>query len=1245
MTLSHYERSLIVFPSIGLITQFNRDYLLNYNYPNLSLSICSKDEIEETTIEVTTDEGKIFNFIKENHSFLICCTYQSLETLVKVIKKSKCRFNMTIYDEAHRIVGSKVQTLIFEDLKCISQKSLFFTATPKNENGVYMTSEPDHPSTCGDVIFKYTHREAVEDGICRDFEICVNLSMTLGEKNIFECIARNALSTDNYRILVFHGLSNESNSDKTKNRTNVKSFSSGESKKEFKKIFEKIRAQEFPEKKKFKIRFEGITADTTSSERLKILHDFDQAKDDEVFLISSCRTIGEGIDTKRCNHICWADPKQSKVEIIQNIGRGARKRMGDVLDNKKYTISIPISIQKEKYEGCEDQEKRDEVIREEMMKEENWNGILNVLSALRQSEPEFYDLCLNYPNKFCRKEIEKELNIGEKIAQIESENGKEEIVQEEVTNLVDDYCSNKDHPIELFTNSMEEPIKTFGEEKEGEKEILYFDDETNELFQAEIKKEIDEEGAERPVRPPRRKRFNMKVHMDNDLKVLWGIRDGYDLMKEITTVYLDSQVVDNEEKWMENYEKLKEYVEKYNRLPSAYRKDASKTELNLGRWIEYQRRSKRLNRNMNPNKIILLEKIPFWFWNNDLDEEWELNYQRLREYVNTNQKLPSEKDSDEEVKKLAKWCSAQRSSNRGTGRGRELDDIKISKLSNIPFWYWEMDNKWLEKRNLVLNFALTNNRLPNTSKKSPPDEKYLGRWANKQREAYKCIIEQIETRAKLTEERIKLLEEIPFWYWYSKEKNRKTIKKRNDDDIEDHWLEKRNLVFNFTLENNRLPNSSKNSSTKEKELGNWVNSQRRTYKCKIEQIETKAKLTEERIRLLEEIPGWYWYDSNKSESPNKSEKSSSSPGSPVPLPPKPRSYLRPVPNDKEEISTSTQSKFSSSELSTFHQKFKTLHSSTYFSRINSNPEEFKHYHQLSKKAEENDNPEDLPLHIIAGYLQQYPSNYQIADLGCGEATLATLCPQHQFTNFDVYPLNERVQVADITKLPENLTGKFDIVVLSRAMWATNHTEILQEARRILKFKGTLIICEPYRRWNKTEDDNRLETILKSEGFVINWAERNKIENGCYHKFMYYICDKKFQPKSNIKESKQEVTPMDPNPNKESPNIRLTQSVLLSMEEANDQSSSEQMDIGSNISSSTSGRSRKKTPRVKEVSEEEKQKVISSIDWEKLERSGNPKNRKDVYSTLELKNFCEELGIACNSKDTKEKMVVKIKSCK
>jgi superfamily II DNA or RNA helicase len=1017
-TLASYERSLIVFPSIGLITQFNEDYLVKFNYPNPFLSICSKNELTQKNInvEVTTEEGKISDFIKKNKSFLICCTYQSLETLIKIVKKSKCRFNMTIYDEAHHIIGSEVQSLIFEDLKHLSQKSLFFTATPKNDNGVYMTAEPDHPSTCGEVIFKYTHREAVNDGICRDFEICVKLSLTSSENNVFECIARNALATGNYRILLFHALSNEPKSDRNKNKTSVKSFSSDQNKEEFDRIFNKIRETEFPEKQISKITFKGITQDT--KERSKILEDFKTAKEDEVFLISSCQTLKEGIDTKSCNHICWVDARQSYVAIIQNMGRGARREWpcrdlcgtcAKCSDNKKYTITIPISIEKEKYEGCEDQEKRDEVIREEMTKSENWNGILNVLSALRQSDPEFYDLCLNYPNKFCRKEIEKELNIGEKIAQIESENGKEEIDQEEVKNLVDDYCSNKDHPIELFTNSMEEPIKTFGDEKEGKKEILYFDDETKELLKAEEKKEIDEDGVERPVRPPRRKRFNMKVHMDNDLKVLWGIRDGHDLTKEITTVYLDCQVVDNEEKWMENLEgcvKIRENKVKSNsQKPWPSRNSPDSNEHFLSKWLSDMKTI--LNnpdlhgkgyRNVNEKrKLLLKEFLPEWFDFNPKKEwikEWikklEVCSQIREQKIKTQYPYPVRTSENEVEIVHANWLNKQKVAI--TNNEFKMTEDKISLLKKkLPEWFeLTFSDGWLENLNSCIKIRddklkkCDSNPWPN--KRSENDlEKKSGRWLDQQR--VKINKNELEDERK-----DQLMKHLPEWFHL-------------DFNLEDKWIQTLNECSQIREQKikTKYPYpvlSSKNSN--EKRLGNWLNKQ------KVSMINNESKMTEDKISLLKKkLPEWFKLLNLKSmellSSLNLSTPRSSS--SPSPL--KPRSYLQPLPNPKHEKSTDT--KFNPphlSGLSTYHKTFKTLHSSTYFSRIKSNPEEFKQYYQLSKQAEENDNPEDLPLHIIAGYIKQYPPNLQVADLGCGDATLATLCPQHQFTNFDVYALNE-----------------------------------------------------------------------------------------------------------------------------------------------------------------------------------------------------------------------------------------------
>ena len=95
------------------------------------------------------------------------------------------------------------------------------------------------------------------------------------------------------------------------------------------------------------------------------------------------------IDTKKANMVVFVDAKNSLVEIIQNIGRIVRKQPRDS------TILIPCWVDKTKYDGAED---KDAVIREDLGKQGNFNGILNVISALRQHDPELYEPSVCFHN-------------------------------------------------------------------------------------------------------------------------------------------------------------------------------------------------------------------------------------------------------------------------------------------------------------------------------------------------------------------------------------------------------------------------------------------------------------------------------------------------------------------------------------------------------------------------------------------------------------------------------------------------------------------------------------------------------------------------------------------------------------------------------------------------------------------------------------------------------------------------------
>jgi len=103
--------------------------------------------------------------------------------------------------------------------------------------------------------------------------------------------------------------------------------------------------------------------------------------------------------------VCFIDPKQSYIEIIQNIGRICRKNINTT---KHATVLIPSYVNIDKYTECDNDYDIDTVIREELSKTGDFNGILSTLSALRQEDPYLYELCLKYPNSYTNDEFKRQ---------------------------------------------------------------------------------------------------------------------------------------------------------------------------------------------------------------------------------------------------------------------------------------------------------------------------------------------------------------------------------------------------------------------------------------------------------------------------------------------------------------------------------------------------------------------------------------------------------------------------------------------------------------------------------------------------------------------------------------------------------------------------------------------------------------------------------------------------------------------
>jgi superfamily II DNA or RNA helicase len=454
-----------VVPSLSLLEQFYEDYLQDFPSENI-LRISSEEGS-------TTESNNIVHFLRNPENKIICITYQSFETLVHLLGDMK--IDVCIFDEAHHVVGEKCQPLIFGTNFC--DKQIFFTATPKNGNGIVMYDKDNlDAGMCGKLVYDYSYFNGVLEGYLNPFEIRIDFYTENTNASVYESIARAILASGNNRVLTFHA---DVNGDRD---TSVLQFVDET---EFIVAFNKV-LTEFPEKVGFyrSIQMVGLSAEIHMKTRKRILTQFDTTPENEVIVISSCQTIGEGIDTKNANMCVFVDPKSSFVAITQNIGRIVRKVFGQ--DKPNSTILIPCWVDKTKYLECGgDKDKCDEVIREDMNKGGNFNGILNVMSALKQEDEDMFDVCLNYPSNYSPQEIEGNLlkhgyQLEEPTSLVESlehlldsdidlDDGAEESDEE----LLARTAEENNVTIEVHSDSLETPIEYYGQE-DGKEVIRIF---------------------------------------------------------------------------------------------------------------------------------------------------------------------------------------------------------------------------------------------------------------------------------------------------------------------------------------------------------------------------------------------------------------------------------------------------------------------------------------------------------------------------------------------------------------------------------------------------------------------------------------------------------------------------------------------------------------------------------------------------------------------------------------------------
>ena len=149
--------------------------------------------------------------------------------------------------------------------------------------------------------------------------------------------------------------------------------------------------------------------------------------------------------------------------------------------------------------------------------------------------------------------------------------------------------------------------------------------------------------------------------------------------------------------------------------------------------------------------IERIEKIPGWFWDRDLEGEWNYNLTLFVEFYNLNGRVPQTREKYGNAN-IGAWVNTQ----QYLYKKGSMDKERVKALEDTGVWFWHKSKIeiWWENRDKTLSFWRENNRLP--TRKEMRDLDTDG-WTRNQMKRYKNEEKPMDPNLRAA------LEEIPGW--------------------------------------------------------------------------------------------------------------------------------------------------------------------------------------------------------------------------------------------------------------------------------------------------------------------------------------------------------------------------------------------------------------------------------------------------------------------------------------------------
>lgn len=366
---------LYAVPSISLMHQAIRYWSEQKTIPHGYVGVCSDSKVShgdekanipivEMELRVTTDPDRIasaLSRIDKKKMTVIFSTYQSMKAVVQAQEKTGKKFDLILCDEAHRTTGSDNKNeqgsrLVHNNIR--GKKRLYMTATPKIFKPAVKTKAADldiplysmdDKAVYGDVLHRLNFSDAIDLKLLSDYRVAVfGIDERYGTAALQKLVDVTTESgdvklTDAAKMLgLYKALESPDPENKVRPmQTSIVYTNLVADSKIFANTFEKLALEANP-KNPFSCDSRHVDGTQNATARFEALEWLREStyNPNECRILSNARCLSEGVDVPALDSICFMNPKESMVEIVQAVGRVMRRS-----GNKKYGyVIVPIGI-------------------------------------------------------------------------------------------------------------------------------------------------------------------------------------------------------------------------------------------------------------------------------------------------------------------------------------------------------------------------------------------------------------------------------------------------------------------------------------------------------------------------------------------------------------------------------------------------------------------------------------------------------------------------------------------------------------------------------------------------------------------------------------------------------------------------------------------------------------------------------------------------------------------------------------